>query len=250
MNDLPASRAKSTTRRAETAMMLSAAALPTLTAWLYFVALAGSPTAIQQTSYLLGKGLQFALPLLWFFAIRQQPLRWRPPRVAGVVEGLVFGAAVFGAIVLGYFTWLRPQGFAAAAVGPIAGKLAGFGVDGPGKFAALALFYCAIHSLLEEYYWRWFLFGGLRRLLPLTPAVLLSAAAFAAHHVIVLAAYFGYRHWETWLLSLGVAVGGAIWARLYHRSGSLLGPWLSHLLVDAGIFFVGYELLATPLGWR
>jgi membrane protease YdiL (CAAX protease family) len=51
-------------------------------------------------------------------------------------------------------------------------------------------------------------------------------------------------------LSLGVAVGGAVWARLYDRSGSLLGPWLSHLLVDAAIFFVGYELLAAPLGWR
>ena len=32
-------------------------------------------------------------------------------------------------------------------------------------------------------------------------------------------------------------------AWLYRRSGSLVGPWLSHLLVDAGIMVIGYDLL-------
>ena len=34
-----------------------------------------------------------------------------------------------------------------------------------------------------------------------------------------------------------------MWAWLYHRSGSLLGPWLGHALVDAAIF-VGYHAKA------
>jgi membrane protease YdiL (CAAX protease family) len=45
-----------------------------------------------------------------------------------------------------------------------------------------------------------------------------------------------------------VAAGGAVWAWVYHRSGSLLGPWLSHMLVDAGIFLVGYQMLSGSLG--
>jgi membrane protease YdiL (CAAX protease family) len=43
--------------------------------------------------------------------------------------------------------------------------------------------------------------------------------------------------------ALGVAAGGAVWAWVYERSGSLLGPWLSHLLIDAAVFLVGWDLL-------
>jgi membrane protease YdiL (CAAX protease family) len=63
-----------------------------------------------------------------------------------------------------------------------------------------------------------------------------------AHHVILLATYFGWSSPWTYAFSLAVAVGGAVWAWLYERSGSLVGPWLSHLVVDAAIFLVGYDL--------
>ena len=53
----------------------------------------------------------------------------------------------------------------------------------------------------------------------------------------------GFSSPATWLFSVCVAVGGAMWAWLYERTGSLLGPWLSHLLVDAAIFAIGYDLV-------
>jgi membrane protease YdiL (CAAX protease family) len=115
------------------------------------------------------------------------------------------------------------------------------------KYVALAVFYSLAHSLLEEYYWRWFVFGQLRRLLPLWPAIVVSAVGFMAHHVLVLSLYFGWWTWPTMLLSAAVAAGGGFWAWLYDRSGSLLGPWLSHLLIDAGIFFVGFHLVRQTL---
>ena len=43
--------------------------------------------------------------------------------------------------------------------------------------------------------------------------------------------------------SLAIAVGGAVWCWLYERTGSLLGPWLSHLIIDAAIFVVAWDLL-------
>ena len=64
-----------------------------------------------------------------------------------------------------------------------------------------------------------------------------------AHHVLVLATFFGWSSPATYVFSLAIAIGGAYWAWLYARSGSLYGPWLSHLLVDAGIFLIGYDLL-------
>ena len=68
----------------------------------------------------------------------------------------------------------------------IRAKVAGFGIDSVAKYAALGVFYSLVHSLLEEYYWRWFVFGQLRRLVPLWPAIVVSSLGFMAHHVLVL----------------------------------------------------------------
>ncbi len=99
------------------------------------------------------------------------------------------------------------------------------------------------HSLLEEYYWRWFVFGQLRRLTTFLPAAVVSSLAFMAHHVVILAVYFpDYFVVAVLPFSLGIAVGGFVWAWLYERNGSVYAPWLSHLLVDAAIFVIGWDL--------
>jgi membrane protease YdiL (CAAX protease family) len=46
---------------------------------------------------------------------------------------------------------------------------------------------------------------------------------------------------------LGIAIGGAAWAWVYDRSKSLYGPWLSHLIVDAAIFWIGFDLVRDSL---
>jgi membrane protease YdiL (CAAX protease family) len=108
----------------------------------------------------------------------------------------------------------------------------------------MGAFLSLIHSGLEEYYWRWFVFGRLQRLIRPGRAIAVSALSFMLHHVLLLAVYFGWTSPATWLFSAAVAVGGAYWAWLYRRSGSLYGAWLSHLLIDAAIFTVGYDLVA------
>jgi membrane protease YdiL (CAAX protease family) len=203
---------------------------------------------MQQTAYALGKALQFAFPLLWVFGVQRQPIRLQRPRAAGVATGAAFGAMAGAAFLLGFHLWLGPAGLLAEAGRAMAARVSGFGVGSPAAFAGMAVFYALVHSLLEEYYWRWFVFGQLRRLMPAPAAIVLSSAAFTVHHIIVLAAYFGWRSPATAVLSLGVAIGGMVWAWLYQRSGSLLGPWLSHALVDAALFAVGYRLLRATLG--
>ncbi len=249
-------------RRAEFWGVLLGAAIPTLVTWLYFVALARQPAAVQQTAYGLGKGLQFVFPLVWVLWLQRQrgsragPLgdakigtvpRW--PRRAGLALGAAFGAVAFATILWGYHAWLGPAGMLAPAGKAIAARVASFGLTSPAGFAGMAVFYAVLHSFLEEYYWRWFLFGQMRRLMPVGAAIGLSSLAFTIHHVIVLAAYFGWRSPATAVFSLAVAVAGVVWAWLYHRSGSLLGPWLSHALADAALFAVGYSLLHATLGW-
>ncbi|MEI8374866.1 MAG: CPBP family intramembrane glutamic endopeptidase [Planctomycetota bacterium] len=230
-------------RPADAAALWAAALFPSFATWLYFVVLTQNPSAAVQAAYAAEKVLQFAFPLVWVVLVQRQKLRLARPNRAGMTEGLVFGAAVLAGMLLLYFQWLKPAGYLAAAAVPITAKATALGMGSPARFILGGVLLSSIHSLLEEYYWRWFLFGGLRRFMPVAPAVILSSLAFTAHHVILLAIYFGGSPLATIFFSLCVTVGGAAWAWIYHRSGSLLGPWLSHLLIDAGIFIVGYDLM-------
>lgn len=217
---------------------------PALLTAVYFVGLAGAPRPVQQGVYLVGKALQFGLPAAWYLRRRGGLRGFGRPSARGALLGFAFGLAVFIAALALHHGLLVPlrllEGGPTEAV---RAKVAGFGVTGPWRFLALGTFYSLLHSAAEELYWRGFVFGELRRAFRIPWAVLGSGIGFAAHHVILLAVFFGWGSPLTWGLSAAVAVGGAFWAWLYQRSGSLVGPWLGHLLVDAAIFTVGWDLL-------
>jgi uncharacterized protein len=158
----------------------------------------------------------------------------------GIAFGLLVGAGMAALYWAGLRNWLAATGAATM----IRIKIEEFRAGSPIRYAALALFLAVAHSLMEEYYWRWFVFGRLRRLVTLPAAVGLSSLAFMAHHVIVLGRFFPNDFWSAVVpLSLCIAAGGGFWAWLYQRSGSVYAPWVSHLLVDAAILAVGYDLV-------
>jgi membrane protease YdiL (CAAX protease family) len=227
-------------------LVLAAAMLyPTLLAYLYIVALpgAGAGAWAVQATWIGGKALECLLPLLWLrFALGHWP-RPAGPNGRGLALGLGSGLAIGAAMLLLYFGVLRDHHLAATAPARVHHKVVEFGLDRPAAFVAFALLLSVVHSLLEEYYWRWFIFGRLQRLMPVGMAGLLASVAFAAFHLVDLAAFFPGR-FLTLVLPLGVAVGlgGAGWCYLYRRSGSLYGPWLCHLIVDAALMTVGYDL--------
>lgn len=237
-----------TGRGANWSAVIFALAFPSVLTWFYFVWLRSHPAAVQQTAYGIGKVVQFGFPLVWVLGVQRSRIFPHLPGRRGLGWGLVTGLAIVTAMLLLYYAWMKPAGLFEVAVEPICEKLAGFRIDRLWKYAALGVFYAAGHSFLEEYYWRWFVFGQLRRLMPVTMAVFLSSAGFMAHHVILLSVYFGWWSFASLFFSFCVCVGGAIWAWLYHRSESLYGPWLSHALVDAGIFLVGYDAVRVMFG--
>jgi hypothetical protein len=221
--------------------------LPSTVTLLYFVALWDYPPAVQQPAGVLGKLVQFGFPVAWLLLVERRRPQWPARWWMGIGEGVGFGAIVLAGSLVLYHVWLGPAGVFDGPSEAMREKLAGLGIETIGQYAAFALFVSTLHALLEEYYFRWFVFGQMRRLMRFGPAVLLASLAFMAHHVIVLAMYFGWASPWTWTFSLAVAVGGAYWSWLYERTGSLAGPWLSHILADVAIFTVGYELLAATL---
>jgi membrane protease YdiL (CAAX protease family) len=81
-------------------------------------------------------------------------------------------------------------------------------------------------------------------------AGIVSALAFTSHHVLLLGVLLGGFGPATWLLALAVAAAGGAWAWLYHKTGSLLAPWASHALADAGLMWIGFRMwTAADIGW-
>jgi membrane protease YdiL (CAAX protease family) len=233
--------------RANTTALVFAMVFPSVLTWAYFVLLAGQPTTIPQAVYAGGKLIQFAFPLVWVVAVQRKPLRLTRPRGEGIFAGLAFGVLVLVAMLALYHVALKPLGFFDAPGQIARQKLMDLGIASLAAYIATGLFYALFHSLLEEYYWRWYVFGQLRDQVSTGRAVVISSLAFMAHHVILLATYFGWFSWATYLFAFGVAVGGAVWAWMYHQSRSLYGVWLSHCLVDAAIFLVGFDLVRDLL---
>lgn len=236
---------RSLNRSAEWGVMLFAMAIPAVLTWVYFVALHGAPESFQQLAYSAEKAMQIGLPLIWVGLIRRERMPGLRPNTDGLLVGVLFSLAVVGGMAALYFGWFRPSGEFLDEGHKMADKLRGIGIITPAAYGMMAILYSLVHSLFEEYYWRWFVFGRLRKLIPVNTAIVVSALAFTAHHVVVLGCYFGWDNGWTYFFSASTAVGGAFWAWLYNRSGSIYAPWISHLIMDAGIFGIGYDLVRS-----
>src|SRR5665213_3618082 len=242
MAEIPPPKADLTTALA----LVFAAALPSLMAWLYFFVLVGNPgpDPLRQGVFGVGKFVQFAFPLVfvWFWHGRRPRPSW--PSMAGLTLGLAFGLVVAASVFTLYFGWLRHSSLLGGTPALLRRVLGSCGVAGGARYRVLALFYVAAHSLFEEYYYRWFLFGRLRAFLSLWPALALSSLVFMAHHVILLSDYLPGQFWTAVVpLSICIAVGGGVWAWLYAGTQSLYAWWLNHAIVDAALFAVGWDLL-------
>ena len=158
----------------------------------------------------------------------------RGPLLAGFGSGLL----IFGVVLVGWFGFLQDRLDTSALMEVVEAN----GLRSPGRYLAMALWMSFGNALAEEFVFRWFVDSRLEALgVPLILAVPLSALIFTAHHVLVLAAYFGAV--ETILFSLGVFVGGVLWSLMLRRWGSILPGWISHALVDLVIFLVGWTML-------
>jgi membrane protease YdiL (CAAX protease family) len=176
----------------------------------------------------------------WLATILPQPEETKPP---SSYRRSLFGGVVFGLLTSGFaaaLLALPSVGDALRASGPqIREQVTAFGVMK--YYFVFGLFIAVLHSALEEFFWRGFVYGNLRRIVPIPLAHLLAAIGFAAHHVVVLNQFFPAA--TAWFLGLGVAVGGLVWSLLYQRYGTLLGAWISHLIADVAVLIIGWQLM-------
>ena len=228
-------------RRRLLACVLPALVLPFAASLLYFVVLGESPLA--RAAYGATKVFTIVWPLVAVYLIEKRPRATsRPKRSAwsALPLGLLTGLAIGGVIVLAYRVPAL-NAYARGFAGDIRGKLSDLGVHTRSGYLAFCAFLAIAHSLIEEYYWRWYAFGSLARVWPLGVSIAVASLAFAGHHYVVLGCYFNLV--GALVFGTFVGVGGALWCWMFHRQGTLAGAWLSHALVDAAIFVVGYDIL-------
>lgn len=219
--------------------LLPALLLPTLSAWFYFVLF--KEAAISKPIYVGTKIFTVLWPIIATVVIFRQRIGIGSASGAehrrSLLPGLLIGLAILAVMVV----WMKSpwSKFILAGGTGVRSKVESLGfLD---HFIPFAIFITLVHSFIEEFYWRWFVFGSLRKVVALPLAHAIAAVGFAAHHLVVTSQY--YPFWFAFGLAVCVAIGGLIWSLTYQRYNSLLGPWICHICVDAGLMWVGYQML-------
>lgn len=216
-----------------------ALALPTLSALFYFVVF--QDAAIAKPIYLATKCFTVFWPVIATIWILHGSLGFGAGAAAAhrrsFLPGLLVGLVILAVMV----AWMRSPWSAMILAGGAAVRAKVESLGFLDQFFAFAIFITIVHSFIEEFYWRWFVFGNLRRVVPLAVAHGIAALGFAAHHLVVTCQYFPF--WFALGLAACVALGGLIWTCLFQRYNSLLGCWISHACVDSGLMWVGYQMI-------
>src|SRR5205807_1153809 len=122
----------------------------------------GSPGFLALSMYALSKLVQFSLPILWVRLVERRSLGRPTFARAGIWTGVSFGLFVLALTFGLYFAVLRDSAILRDTPAKVLSKISAFHIGTPVRFVLMGLFLAGAHSLLEEYYWRWFVFGQLR----------------------------------------------------------------------------------------
>jgi membrane protease YdiL (CAAX protease family) len=179
-----------------------------------------------------------ALPLVWLLFVDRRSISWSRPQNGGFGLAAVSGLAL-AAVILGTYYGALKAGLIDPQI--ISQRAAQTGLNHLDFYILGAIYWITLNSLMEEYVWRWFVCRKLEALAPGKVAVVVTSFFFTVHHIIALAAQFNWM--VTLLGSLGVFIGGLVWSWIYLRYRSVWPCYLSHAIVDAPIFWIGYDLI-------
>jgi membrane protease YdiL (CAAX protease family) len=177
----------------------------------------------------------FALLFMSRFGGRPRPadlgLRATPSRAA--VGWVVVARIAFGICAVMYIT----------AVGDVTSNVPIRPIGGVEELDAIdiAIAVVVLAPLVEEIFFRGFMYGSLRGKLPVFWAALITGAVFAAIHPLFGAA--------TWNLAPVLALAGIAMCLLYERTGSIWPAIAFHFIMNVGILTIvtGSATLALSL---
>lgn len=106
------------------------------------------------------------------------------------------------------------------------------------NFIIISIYISFINSLLEEFFFRGFIFLGLRKVENRTYAHIISALAFAIYHVAIM---FNWFNWALFIVAmLGLFIGGLLFNYLNEENENIYSSWLVHMFANFAINTVGF----------
>ncbi len=102
------------------------------------------------------------------------------------------------------------------------------------------LYLSFINSLLEEFFFRGFIFLNLKKLNLRKLAYFISSAAFAIYHIANIQNWFSIGLFL--FVTVGLFVGGYIFNYLDDKDNTFLNSWFVHICADLAIILIGFRL--------
>lgn len=157
-------------------------------------------------------------------------------RKRGFAIALGLGVGIYALILGAYFVvrnWFDFSGIAASL-----SQNAGVTKD---NFLLVSLYISFANSLLEEVFFRGFLFTNLKRLHSRGFAYGFSAVLFSAYHAAMMIGWFSPILFI--LVMVGLVIGGMIFNWLNERLDTIYCSWLTHMFANFAINTIGFMLL-------
>ena len=155
----------------------------------------------------------------------------------GFLSALLLGLGVYGVILGGYFLVRNFYDFSG-----IAGTLSQNAGVNRDNFLFVSLYISFVNSLLEEFFFRGFLFMNLKPSPGKGFAHGFSSILFAAYHVAMMVGWFS--PWLFALVMAGLAIGSVIFNTMNEKLGAIYPSWLTHMFANFAINTIGFMLMA------
>ncbi|MEM9947776.1 MAG: type II CAAX endopeptidase family protein [Cyanobacteria bacterium P01_D01_bin.36] len=178
-----------------------------------------------------------SVPVVWLCQVERGPFQVSKPKRVDFVMGGIVGLLMFF-IILAAYELLLKHWIDSSSVQDVLAQVGGFT---PVTFWLGGIYFSFVNALIEEYFWRWFVFSRCEELLPTKAAVAVSALFFTLHHTIGLAAFaVGWR--VVVVGSLAVFVAGVVWSVTYQQFRSVWGSYVSHAIADIALHIVAWQV--------
>ncbi|RKZ09482.1 hypothetical protein DRQ25_06210 [Candidatus Fermentibacteria bacterium] len=196
-------------------------------------------------TYILFYGMVCVIvPLLDRIVIHRQTLR-EFLRYIGFVNirksllpGLLIGGVFLAAIYLFFMIFSRQLIDTSA----MTTALNRWNLDSGNLFVFLFMMIVG-NSILEEIYWRGYIFSRLRKVTGPGNTVILTALFYTSYHLITTVTLFSLV--QGLLLSSAIFLVGVFWAYLRIKYESIIPAVISHLLADLGLMLIYLKYLAV-----
>ena len=155
-----------------------------------------------------------------------------------LLPGLIVGAVFLAAIYLFFMIFSRQL----IDTSSMTNALDKWNLDSGNLFVFLFMMIVG-NSILEEIYWRGYVFSRLKELTGPRNTVILTALFYTSYHLITTVTLFSVT--QGLLLSSAVLLVGVFWACLRIKYESIIPAVISHLLADLGLMLIYLKYLSA-----